>query len=226
MARLSNLQRMTAVKLRSPGWPDGPPQGPRHHPGDRNFTAVIRCRFDRRAIAGAPGSSSGTCNFPRSWPTNREMRPLIGVTTSELRPGSLATLQRAGAPPHPEIMLGTTYLRAIDAAGAIPVILSPVDLAAVPELVGRLDGICLAGGPDLDPVAYGRPHAPSPPWRDGRRRRRVRARRRARRRCERTPAAGHLPRRPGAQRRARRDAAPARRRPPPGRGRHRHPRRA
>jgi len=83
------------------------------------------------------------------------MRPLIGVTTSELRPGTLATLQRAGAPPHPEAMLGTTYLRAIDAAGGIPVILAPVDLAAVPDLVERLDGICLAGGPDLDPIAYG-----------------------------------------------------------------------
>jgi putative glutamine amidotransferase len=83
------------------------------------------------------------------------MRPLIGVTTSELRPGALATLQRAGAPPHSEVMLGTTYLRAIDAAGGIPVIVSPVGLAAVPELVARLDGICLAGGPDLDPVAYG-----------------------------------------------------------------------
>jgi putative glutamine amidotransferase len=85
------------------------------------------------------------------------MRPLIGVTTSELRPGTLATLQRAGAPPHPEAMLGTTYLRAIDAAGGIPVILAPVDLGAVPELVERLDGICLSGGPDLDPVAYGAP---------------------------------------------------------------------
>jgi putative glutamine amidotransferase len=83
------------------------------------------------------------------------MRPLIGVTTSELRPGTLATLQRAGAPPHPEIMLGGSYLRAIDAAGGIPVILGPVDLAAVPGLVERLDGICLAGGPDLDPIAYG-----------------------------------------------------------------------
>jgi putative glutamine amidotransferase len=83
------------------------------------------------------------------------MRPLIGVTTSELRPGTLATLQRAGAPPHPEIMLGTTYLRAIDTAGGIPVILSPIDLAAVSELVERLDGICLSGGPDLDPTAYG-----------------------------------------------------------------------
>jgi len=47
------------------------------------------------------------------------------------------------------------YLRAIDAAGGIPVIVSPVGLAAVPELVARLDGICLAGGPDLDPVVYG-----------------------------------------------------------------------
>jgi putative glutamine amidotransferase len=85
------------------------------------------------------------------------MRPLIGVTTSELRPGTLATLQRAGAPPHPEAMLGTTYLHAIDAAGGIPVILAPVDLAAVPALVERLDGICLSGGPDLDPAAYGAP---------------------------------------------------------------------
>jgi putative glutamine amidotransferase len=85
------------------------------------------------------------------------MRPLIGVTTSELRPGTLATLRRDGAPPHDELMLGTTYPKAIDAAGAIPVILAPVDLEAVPALVARLDGICLAGGPDLDPVAYGAP---------------------------------------------------------------------
>jgi putative glutamine amidotransferase len=83
------------------------------------------------------------------------MRPLIGVTTSELRPGTLATLQRAGAPPHPETMLGTTYLRAVEAAGGIPVILAPTELGAVTELVERLDGICLAGGPDLDPFAYG-----------------------------------------------------------------------
>jgi putative glutamine amidotransferase len=83
------------------------------------------------------------------------MRPLIGVTTSELRPGTLATLQRADAPAHPETMLGTTYLRAVEAAGGIPVILAPTELGAVPELIERLDGVCLAGGPDLDPVAYG-----------------------------------------------------------------------
>jgi putative glutamine amidotransferase len=83
------------------------------------------------------------------------MRPLIGITTSELRPGTLATLARAGLPPHHELMLGTTYPKAIDAAGAIPVVLAPIALEAVPALVARLDGICLAGGPDLDPIVYG-----------------------------------------------------------------------
>ncbi|MGZ6645446.1 MAG: gamma-glutamyl-gamma-aminobutyrate hydrolase family protein [Solirubrobacteraceae bacterium] len=83
------------------------------------------------------------------------MRPLIGITTSELRPGTLRTLLREGVAPHDELMLGTTYPKAIDAAGAIPVVLAPVDLEAVPALVARLDGICLAGGPDLDPALYG-----------------------------------------------------------------------
>jgi putative glutamine amidotransferase len=83
------------------------------------------------------------------------MRPLIGITTSELRPGTLRTLLREGLAPHDELMLGTTYPKAIDAAGAIPVVLAPVGLEAVPALVARLDGICLAGGPDLDPTLYG-----------------------------------------------------------------------
>jgi putative glutamine amidotransferase len=83
------------------------------------------------------------------------MRPLIGVTTSELRRGELATLRRHGEPPHPEMALGMTYLRAIDAAGGVPIVLPPVGLDAVPELVERLDGVCLSGGPDLDPDAYG-----------------------------------------------------------------------
>jgi putative glutamine amidotransferase len=83
------------------------------------------------------------------------VRPLIGITTSELRPGTLATLGRAGLPPHHELVLGATYPKAIDAAGAIPIVLAPIALEAVPALVARLDGICLAGGPDLDPVVYG-----------------------------------------------------------------------
>jgi putative glutamine amidotransferase len=81
------------------------------------------------------------------------MRPLIGVTTSELRPSGAGTLRRHGEPPHAEMALGMTYLRAIEAAGGMPVVLPPLGDAA--EYVDRLDGICLSGGPDLDPGAYG-----------------------------------------------------------------------
>jgi putative glutamine amidotransferase len=81
------------------------------------------------------------------------MRPMIGVTTSELRPSAMATTRRHGEPPHPEMALGITYLLALEAAGAMPVVLPPVgDAEAV---LSRLDGICLSGGPDLDPGAYG-----------------------------------------------------------------------
>jgi putative glutamine amidotransferase len=81
------------------------------------------------------------------------MRPLIGVTTSELRPSALSTTRRHGEPPHPEMALGMTYLRTLDAAGAIGVVLPPVGDAD--DYLDRLDGICLSGGPDLDPDAYG-----------------------------------------------------------------------
>jgi putative glutamine amidotransferase len=86
---------------------------------------------------------------------HRNMRPLIGVTTSELRPSAMATTRRHGEPAHPEMALGMTYLRTLDAAGAIPVVLPPVGTPGVAELLDRLDGLCLSGGPDLDPAAYG-----------------------------------------------------------------------
>jgi putative glutamine amidotransferase len=81
------------------------------------------------------------------------MRPLIGVTTSEMRPSAMATTRRHGEPPHPEMALGMTYMRTLDAAGAIPVVLPPIGDADA--YLDRLDGVCLSGGPDLDPAAYG-----------------------------------------------------------------------
>ena len=88
------------------------------------------------------------------------MKPLIAVTTSELRPGELATLRRHGDPPHAEMALGMTYVRAIEAAGGVPVVMPPLSPADVPDLVARLDGLLLSGGPDLSPGAYdARPHA-------------------------------------------------------------------
>jgi len=75
------------------------------------------------------------------------MRPLIGITSSEPR--------RTGDAPLPEVVLGMCYVRSLEAAGALPVVLPPVGAERAHELVARLDGLCLSGGPDLDPGAYG-----------------------------------------------------------------------
>src|SRR5215218_8874360 len=97
----------------------------------------------------------GGCNIRHEQPMIRGMRPLLGPTTSPLRTSAMATARRHGEPAHPEMALGMTYLRTLDAAGAIPVVLPPVGTDHLQPLLDRLDGICLSGGPDLDPAAYG-----------------------------------------------------------------------
>ena len=84
------------------------------------------------------------------------MRPLIGVFTSERHAGTLATLLRCDeSAPARELRLGLPYLRAIEAGGGLPVVIAPDDPALAVALLERFDGLCLAGGPDLDPIAYG-----------------------------------------------------------------------
>ena len=97
------------------------------------------------------------------------------------------------------------YVRALARSGAIPVVLPPLPLELVPALLPRWPGVCLSGGPDLDPAAYGaEPHAELGPGRA--RARRLRARGRPPRRRRRAADPRHLPRLPDAQRRARRHA--------------------
>src|SRR4051812_19556802 len=83
------------------------------------------------------------------------MQPLIGVFTSERHAGALATLQRCDeAAPARELRLGTPYLRAVEAAGGLPVVLAPDEPAIAEALLDRVDGLVLAGGPALDPLSY------------------------------------------------------------------------
>src|SRR3954452_21561638 len=110
---------------------------------------------DRRAKRPRGSLDLRTVQIHRHAADHRHMRPLIGVTTSELRPSHLATTRRQGEPAHPEMALGMSYMRTLDAAGAIPVVLPPVGLSHVDALLDRFDAICLSGGPDLDPAAYG-----------------------------------------------------------------------
>jgi putative glutamine amidotransferase len=89
-----------------------------------------------------------------------QMRPLIGVTTSEVRSPERATPIPEGEPRVRELALGLTYLRAVEAAGGLPLVIPLMDDEAIEPLLDRLDGICLSGGPDLDPGNYGAdPHA-------------------------------------------------------------------
>jgi putative glutamine amidotransferase len=87
-------------------------------------------------------------------------RPLVGVTTSEVRRAERTRPLPEGEPPQHEMALGMPYVRALARAGAIPVVLPPLAVDAVPDLLAPLQGVCLSGGPDLDPAAYGASPAP------------------------------------------------------------------
>ena len=85
---------------------------------------------------------------------NFSRRPLIGVTTSEVRRSDLARPLAEADPARAEMVLGMVYARAVQRAGGMPVVLPPLAPDEVPELAARLEGLCLSGGPDLDPAAY------------------------------------------------------------------------
>jgi putative glutamine amidotransferase len=81
---------------------------------------------------------------------------IIGVSTSEMR-----TPERVVHDPHSEpvqsreLALGLTYPEAIRKAGAVPVIIPPLDTDSIEPLLDGLCGLCLSGGPDLHPTVYG-----------------------------------------------------------------------
>ncbi len=52
------------------------------------------------------------------------------------------------------------YVRSVEQAGAVPVVLPPVAPADVPALLDRLDGVLLSGGVDVDPALYGQARHP------------------------------------------------------------------
>jgi len=104
-------------------------------------------------VASAKSLQNGESDALMAAATSRP--PLIGVTTSEIRRAERTDPLPEGEPPQHELALGMPYVRALERAGAVPVVLPPVATALVPALVAPLAGVCLSGGPDLDPAAYG-----------------------------------------------------------------------
>ena len=80
--------------------------------------------------------------------------PLIGVSTSEMRVPERTHSLDESEPPMRELALGMSYPRSVERAGALPVVLAPVDVVHVEALLDRLDGLMLSGGPDIHPSAY------------------------------------------------------------------------
>ena len=69
--------------------------------------------------------------------------PLIGVTTSEVRLEHRAEPLPEGDPPQREMALGMVYMRAVELAGGIPVVLPPLGPEIIAPLLDRLSGLCL-----------------------------------------------------------------------------------
>ncbi|MGN9776778.1 gamma-glutamyl-gamma-aminobutyrate hydrolase family protein [Micromonospora sp. H33] len=79
-------------------------------------------------------------------------RPLIGVT-GYVEPASWATWRDV-----PAVLVPEAYVAAVTAAGGRAVVLPPDDLDA--GVLRVLDGLVLAGGPDIDPDRYGQVPGP------------------------------------------------------------------
>ncbi|HEX5762851.1 MAG TPA: gamma-glutamyl-gamma-aminobutyrate hydrolase family protein [Solirubrobacterales bacterium] len=89
-------------------------------------------------------------------PPARGARPLIAVTTSEVRRAeTIQQIPQGEVPARFEMALGLAYMRAVEAAGGIPLVIPPLAVETIEPLLDRVDGICLSGGPDLDPATYG-----------------------------------------------------------------------
>jgi putative glutamine amidotransferase len=75
-------------------------------------------------------------------------RPLIGITVGPREEGS------------PYVQTRSSYIRAVELAGGLPVLIPPLGPAALDALLERLDGIVFPGGADVDPAEYGEARHP------------------------------------------------------------------
>ncbi|WP_371679338.1 gamma-glutamyl-gamma-aminobutyrate hydrolase family protein [Streptomyces sp. NBC_01276] len=76
-------------------------------------------------------------------------RPLIGISTY------VEDSTRYGVWDLPTSLVPSGYYELVQAAGGAAVLLPPDEPERAAEVLGRLDGLIISGGPDVDPVRYG-----------------------------------------------------------------------
>jgi gamma-glutamyl-gamma-aminobutyrate hydrolase PuuD len=81
-----------------------------------------------------------------------EIAPVIGISayTEQARWGNWDT---------EAVVLPRRYTDRVAEAGGLPVLLPPVP--GIEDMIGRLDGLVLSGGGDIDPARYGARHHPA-----------------------------------------------------------------
>lgn len=83
-------------------------------------------------------------------------RPLIGISAAEVRTAKTIRRVKEDEPLGREYVIGDNYIQAIVQAAGMPVVIPVLAIECIDELLDeRVDGICIPGGPDLDPVHYG-----------------------------------------------------------------------
>lgn len=82
------------------------------------------------------------------------MRPLIGVSTYLEQGARWGVWELAAA------LLPAAYPRLVQRAGGLAAMLPPDEPARAAAVVARLDGLVVAGGPDVDPACYGAERSP------------------------------------------------------------------
>lgn len=85
--------------------------------------------------------------------TGDQRRPVIGLSTYREQAAWGVWDQAAD-------LLPAVYTRSVEAAGG-SVVLLPTQGDGAEDVVGRLDGLIIAGGADVDPARYGHPRSPN-----------------------------------------------------------------
>ncbi|MGP3684925.1 gamma-glutamyl-gamma-aminobutyrate hydrolase family protein [Streptomyces sp. IBSNAI002] len=81
-------------------------------------------------------------------------RPLIGITTY------VEESTRYNVWDLPTSLVPSGYYELVQAAGGAAVLLPPDEPERAAEVLSRVDGLVVAGGPDVDPIRYGAPRDP------------------------------------------------------------------
>ena len=82
-------------------------------------------------------------------------RPLVGLSTSELRRPAQVRPLSEGEPTRTELALGLSYIEAVERAGGVPIVIPPLSPESAAEVLTALDALLVPGGPDVHPGAYG-----------------------------------------------------------------------